>query len=178
MKTPSSILRRRSGDTATNRISPAGGLLLAACVVLAACAQNVDIAATKSDKKGGQVIGAFTRFPDMPLPKGANIDLERTLIFGASESWFGRLVLDTAHGADDMFGFFTRELVRFGWQEITSVRSAISMLTYSRQGRIATIRIQGGTLRGSEVVITVSPEGGAQSAPPLPPTPASGQKNQ
>ena len=106
----------------------------------------------------------------MPLPKDAKIDLNRTLVFGGGESWFGRLELSASHGAGDMFGFFKRELPRFGWQEITSVRSARSVLTYSRRGRVVTISIQGGTLGGSEFSITVSPHGtpaDAATAPPV-----------
>ena len=51
------------------------------------------------------------------------------------------------------------ELPEFGWREITSIRAAISVLTFARQDRIATIQVQGATLLGSEVSITVSPQG-------------------
>ena len=60
----------------------------------------------------------------------------------------------------------------FGWQEITRVRAEVSVLSYTRSGRAATIQIAGTTLGGSEVNFTVSPQaqgpiggGAVQSTP-------------
>jgi len=67
--------------------------------------------------------------------------------------------------SSDSYDFFLREMPKFGWQEITSVRSEVSVLTYSRSGRVATIQIRRRTLGGSAVDIIVSPQG-RQPAPP------------
>ncbi len=58
------------------------------------------------------------------------------------------------------------------------MRAAVSVLTYSRQDRVATIQIQGRTLRGSEVTIMVSPRGteAAPVAAPATGAPAPGVK--
>ncbi len=141
--------------------------LLAACVAVSACAGQVDIPPAKS----GTSQVAFTRFPDLPMPAEAEINLDRTLVFGGDDSWFGRLVINASQDANDMFDFFKQKLGAYGWQEITSVRAAVSVLTYSRQDRVATIQIQGRTLRGSEVTIMVSPRG-TEAAPVA--TPATG----
>ena len=64
-----------------------------------------------------------------------------------------------------LFDFFKQKLPEFGWREITSVRAATSVLTFSRRNRIATIQIVGRTLRGAESTITVSPQEATQSPP-------------
>lgn len=182
MQPSSGHTKAPSGAQRRGGAGPRGGRRVAIATVLGAallgaCAQGVGVAPPGDAAKGGDVVSAFTRFPDMPLPKNAKIDLERTLVFGGGETWFGRLDLSAAHGADDMFGFFKRELPRFGWVEITSMRSKVSLLTYSRRERIAIISIQGATLGGSEFTVTVSPRGapsaaaapGAKGAPPKAP---------
>lgn len=134
---------------------------IAALLAIGACSQNVAVTSPASGTSGsgnGRVEG-FTTFPDMPMPAGGEIDVERTLIFGTGDTWFGRMVINTSHGTGDMFTFYRESLPGFGWKEITSVRAAVSVLTYVREDRVATIQIQARTLRGSEITITVSPHG-------------------
>jgi len=105
------------------------------------------------------------------MPGDAGIDVEKTLVFGAGENWIGRLVLNGSSGAFDMFDFFKQKMPEFGWREITSVRSATSVLTYSRQSRIATIQIRGKSLGGSVSTITVSPRRQGATPAGVPPGP-------
>ena len=100
---------------------------------------------------------SFSQFQDVPIPIGAEMDLDRTVILGARESWIGRLTLETSHNSVKLFNFFKKSTPEFGWQEITSIRSATSVLTYSQTTRVLTIQIIAKTLQGSEVVMTVSP---------------------
>ena len=133
--------------------------VLAACVAVAACTGPVGIAPTTGASGPSEARVSFARFPDLPMPSEAEINLDRTLIFGGNDTWIGRLVINASGDPNDIFDFFKQRLGGYGWQEITSVRSAVSVLTYTRQERVATIQIQGRTLRGSEVTITVSPLG-------------------
>ena len=149
---------------ATSRVGPM--FVLAAGVALAACSQNVGIAPPTKDTSGGtETQAAFTRFPDMPLPTKGDFDMDRTMIFGGGESWIGRLTINTSYSANEMFDFYQKHLPGFGWREVTSLRSAVSVLTYTRQDRVATIQIQERTIRGSEVTVTVSPHGMPQTSP-------------
>ena len=107
----------------------------------------------------------FTRFPDMPIPAGGSFDMERTLLFGTSDSWFGRMVIDTKHDSEDMFSFYQTQLPAFGWQELTAVRAAVAAMTHVRGDRVATIQIEARTLRGSEITVIVSPRGIPASRP-------------
>lgn len=101
---------------------------------------------------------AFNRFPDMPIPPGGEIDLDRTLIFGANDAWFGRLAVESSLNPNELFNFFKQEVPGFGWNEITSIRSARSILTYTRGARAVTIQIEGGFFSGGIAVITMSPQ--------------------
>jgi len=145
----------------------------AAALGLGACAQGTGLAPSaptmnaQTQAPGGSTDTppapqkAFNRFPDIPVPTKAEMDTTRTLVFGSGESWYGQLGLDTSHSANTMFDFYKQELAGFGWQEITSVRAQLSVLTYERQGRILSIQIQQGSLSGAYVTLTVSPRGGA-----------------
>jgi hypothetical protein len=87
------------------------------------------------------------------------MDSDRTLILGPRETWIGRLVFTSAAAPNDLFEFYNRELPRFGWSGITAVRAATSVLSFSRNERIATVQISRTTLGGSEVLVTISPRG-------------------
>ncbi|MGA0395317.1 MAG: hypothetical protein ACO3MW_14815 [Rhodospirillales bacterium] len=130
------------------------GLLLSACTKSADLNSSVPAARTEPGKIAEP---SFAQFPDIPIPSEAEMDVDKTLILGGGEHWLGRLVLNTSTNANSMFSFYKRKMSEHGWQEITSVRSSISVLTFSRGERVATIQIQGRTLRGAETRITMSP---------------------
>jgi hypothetical protein len=109
---------------------------------------------------------SFARFPDLPMPVKAELNMVKTLVFGTNDSWIGRLVISASHGPNDMFDFYKQEMTGFDWQEITSVRSDTSVMTYVRDKRVATIQISGATLSGAKVIITVSPKGAEEFPPP------------
>ena len=135
------------------------GLLFCILIFLGGCGSGMGVKPTPMNKgeasKPGQA--SFSQFQDVPIPIGAEMDLDRTVILGARESWIGRLTLETSHNSVKLFNFFKKSTPEFGWQEITSIRSATSVLTYSQTTRVLTIQIIAKTLQGSEVVMTVSP---------------------
>lgn len=146
----------------------------ATALILSACAQGTGLSPTTSsmdaqaqsqDAQGANAPAApekaFNRFPDIPVPTKANMDTNRTLVFGSGETWYGQLGLDTGHNTDAMFDFYKQELTGFGWLEVTSVRAPVSVLTYERQGRVLSIQIEKASLGGAKVTLTVSPRGGA-----------------
>ena len=146
-------------------------LLLGACAGLGA-PQAANNGGNK-EEANTQIQASFTRFPDLPMPVSADLQMDKTLIFGTNDTWIGRLVIHSSHGANDMFDFYKREMPGFDWQEITSVRSKSSVMTYTRGERVATIQIEGRTLSGASVTVTVSPRGAEEFPPPPAPAPAS-----
>ena len=152
-------------------------ILLSLVFALGACDRTTPImASSKSTSPAGSastVTSAYTQFPDIPIPSGADINVEKTLIFG-SKPWFGQLSLNTSANAGTMFDFYRNNLPQYDWQELTSVRAPTSILTYDSEDRILAISIQGSTLRGSEITLTVSPKGtqspatsGGSAPPPV-----------
>ena len=138
-------------------------IVIASGLVLSACSSMVDVTSAGGETDGdGAQKASFTQFPDIPIPIRAEIDMDKSLVLGGGDAWIGRLVMTTGYGAYDMFDFFKKKLPEFGWAEFTSVRASTSVLTYTRQNRVATIQIVSNTLRGSESTVTVSPRDAAQ----------------
>lgn len=106
----------------------------------------------------------FTQFTDIPIPANAKVDLDNLLVLGSEDGWIGRLALDTGYEMTEMYAFYEREMPRFGWDQITIIRSAISTMTYSRGGRIATITLLPRATGGSNVDFTVAPGSSGRAA--------------
>jgi hypothetical protein len=140
-----------------------GALILA----LAACAQTTQLTPTSSSNRATLAAedsaSAFARFSDIPIPVDAEMDVDRSLLFGTDESWFGRLAIQASTNIDALYDFYRKEMPRFGWTEITTVRAATSVLTYVRSERVATVQIYPARFTGAKVDVTVSPRG-AQSS--------------
>lgn len=141
-------------------------MLGAGLIALAGCTQTANISGTETANSGSLANTSATApqpsiFPDLPIPQGAKMNVDRTLVFG-TEDWFGQLVLEASGNAFQMFDFYRNGLTKFGWAEITSVRAPVSVLTYEREQRILQMQIKDGSISGSLITITVSPRGAAQ----------------
>ncbi|MEQ9448696.1 MAG: hypothetical protein RLN70_07270 [Rhodospirillaceae bacterium] len=155
-----------------NILPPAGRLafivpMTAMIVGLTAC----DIGSEAPPPSGSTAAGTrtavgFAQFPDIAVPGGAKMDVDRTLVLGTRDAWIGRLAMSSGSDVTNSYDFFLREMPKFGWQEITTVRSGTSVLTYTRGERVATVQIGPKTLGGSNIDITVSPRGAPQPMPP------------
>lgn len=131
-------------------------------LLLAGCLQQAEMAPTTSESAGAVPQAAFAQFPDIPIPAGSKLVLDRTMVLGSGENWMGQMVVNADQTPLIFFDFLKQKMPEFGWNEMTSVRASVSVLTYSRRSRIASIQIQSRTIGGSEAIFTVSPanEGG------------------
>jgi hypothetical protein len=125
-------------------------------VILAGC--SGDSSGSGSGSAPSVPIG-LAQFSDIPIPTGASLDPERSLVLGAADNWLGRAVMATSYSPASLFEFYTNEMRRFGWTEVTTVRGEPSVLTFSRANRVATVQIASRTLRGALVSVTMSPRG-------------------
>lgn len=132
-------------------------VLAALVLLLPACGGPTLTPSARSEKE--TISPHFSDFTDIPRPSSANMDLDRTLIFGNADSWVGRLAFSSKLSTIELFDFFKQEMPRFGWEEVTSVRSTVSVLTYKRMDRVAMMQIRSGTIYGSYAELTVSPKG-------------------
>lgn len=142
----------------------AGVIPLLAAVLLGACEQTAGIAPTATPPSGdaGGAPG-IPQFNDVLVPPGAKLYVERTIILGENP-WYGQLALGVSGDPPALFEQYRRDMPGLGWQEVTSIRAAVSTLTFMRDDRVATVQIQASRLRGSEVMITVSPRGTGSAA--------------
>lgn len=143
-------------------------LLFSACAILApnssplVSSSNSASGAVTTDENGQQVAPpAFSQFSDIPIPEQAEMDLDRTFALGGSNLWSGRLVFTAPYTQGGLFDFYMSEMPKFGWQEITVVRSKVSVMTFKQGERVATIQIEAGSMR-TEVLFTVSPSAGSR----------------
>ena len=84
---------------------------------------------------------SFAKFKDIPIPDGAVMDMENTVIFGSDDEWFGRLSIKPRLSHAETFDFFRYEMPNLSWKEITNVRATSSVLSYEKDQRIVTIQI-------------------------------------
>lgn len=94
---------------------------------------------------------------DVPLPQGTVIRQQDTLVMGAGTSWTGRLSLSVAGEPQTVFAYFRDSMPGAGWTLTSSSFSRLSLLTFSKAERVATVQMQGSNFGGNEVLITVTP---------------------
>lgn len=94
---------------------------------------------------------------DMPLPPGATVRNQDTLVMGTGNRWTGRISLAVAGEPQGAFTFFRDSLPGSGWALTSSSFSRLSVLTFAKADRVATVQIQAANFGGNEVTITVTP---------------------
>ena len=125
-------------------------------LIIASCAQNEPLSPTKSATTPAGQLQQFQPVSDVPIPKDATLDAERSLILSGTDDWTGRLVMTTSISTTEAFAFYKSEMPRFEWDPIMIVQSAISVLNFTRAGRAATVQVERRTLGGSLVTVTVA----------------------
>ncbi|MBM3560298.1 MAG: hypothetical protein FJX53_10575 [Alphaproteobacteria bacterium] len=105
---------------------------------------------------------------DIPVPAGATLDIDRSIILGTPDNWTGRVLLRTGLTPTQAFSLYQREMPEFGWEPIMSVQAEISAMAYTRGERAATVQIEGRSLAGAMIAVTVAPrqQAGAPAAAP------------
>lgn len=142
-----------------------GAAALVGCSGVAGSSQPSSSAAAAGGAQETGSNAGFARFVDIPMPGKNTIDLDRTLVFGTEKDWIGRVSLSSSLGVSEIYDFYKREMPRFGWSELTSVRSSTSVLTYQMDNRIATIQVSGQRFGGAAIEFWMNPRagGGASS---------------
>jgi hypothetical protein len=134
-----------------------GGVL-----ALAACFQGVPLQSSMpSDQSGGWdqtgVEKSFSLLTDILIPPNASLDVERSLILGDLDRWTGRIILNVGQPATRTFALYQTQMLNFGWEPVMSVQAKVSVLSFTRGERAATIQIEDRTPSGSKVAVTVAP---------------------
>lgn len=125
---------------------------------LCACTLPQGMDSGASDGTEGTLPPSFAQFKDIPIPEKASMDLKQSLLFGGESAWIGRLVFTAPYTQNGLFDFYMSEMPKFGWTEITVVRSKVSVLSFRRDTRVATIQLEPDLVSGAVVSFTVSPQ--------------------
>ncbi len=125
---------------------------------LCACTLPQGMDSGTSNGAEGTLPPSFAQFKDIPIPEKASMDLKQSLLFGGESAWIGRLVFTAPYTQNGLFDFYMSEMPKFGWTEITVVRSKVSVLSFRRDTRVATIQLEPDLVSGAVVSFTVSPQ--------------------
>ena len=94
---------------------------------------------------------------DVPLPQGTVIRQQDSLVMGSGTAWTGRLSVTVAGEPQQVFAWFRDGLPGAGWTLTSSSFSKLSLLTFTKADRIATVQMQAGSFGANDVLITVAP---------------------
>jgi hypothetical protein len=103
---------------------------------------------------------------DVPLPPGAVIKQQDTLVMSSASTWLGRISLNVSGEPQAVFTYFKDGMPASGWTLTSSSFSKTSLLTFTKGDRVANIQMQGTNFGGNDVLITVAPAVRAGSARP------------
>lgn len=160
-------------------------LCLAAALGMAACSRGTDLPPSSASSANGDQPANFQLVTDIPIPSGATMDNDRSLILSDRDRWTGRVVMTLFNSANEVTAFYQQQMPNFGWQPMMSVTAEISVLTYLRGDRAATVQVERRTVYGSVVSVTVAPKqsegsggasygGGSYDSAPMPRSAPSG----
>jgi len=152
------------------RILMLGAGLLLGLMMMGCSGPGQSLSASPTDENGATAtpVASFAQFSDIPVPTGATMDMEHSLLLGAGNEWTGRLTYTTSTNNARVFDLYKAEMPKFGWTELTVIRGDRSIMTYQQGARVATVQIQGGTIYGATVAVTVSPNASGKGASPAP----------
>ncbi len=95
---------------------------------------------------------------DMPLPGGATIVHDKSLILGSGDGWAGLVAIASDQNATETFTFFRDQFQKAGWTLVSSTKTKNSILVFIKKDRTATVEIEEGSLIGKTgVMLTVAP---------------------
>ena len=132
--------------------------LVLGLVLMSACTlPSTTIPAADGATLAGDSPAVANSYADIPISANDQLSVGQSLLLNTGEQWIGRAVLKSKLDTVQAFEYYMANMPSHGWINITSVQSKVSVLTYEKAGRVATIQISQATLRGSEISVTVSP---------------------
>lgn len=129
-------------------------LLPLAALAVAACSAPEPV---EPQGDGATQTASARTITDVAIPSGADQVFDDSLVLGGADRWTGRLVLKTELDPVDAFAFYQDRMPGLGWEPLASIQSEVSVLSFARAGRVATVQIEDRTFGGSRVSITMAP---------------------
>jgi len=143
------------------------GLLFLAMSILAAigCARTPVIETGLRGTRSDQDASGLPQLRDFPVPPKAKLKTEQTLILGHLETWTGRIVMRSKLSENDLCAFYQDRMPGFGWRMISATQARVSLMSFVREDRVATLRVEASRFSGCTITAIVSPRQGGVSSP-------------
>lgn len=122
-------------------------------VLLSGCSNRTSLPQTQAGDPAQPM--DFQLLTDIPIPSGATMDDERSLILGDRDRWTGRVVIKLWKNPAQATQFYQQQMPAFGWEPIMAATSGVSVMAYVRGERAATVQIESSPMWGATVFVTV-----------------------
>ncbi|HLO79028.1 MAG TPA: hypothetical protein VK196_21440 [Magnetospirillum sp.] len=122
-------------------------------LLLAGCGSSTSLPHTQAGDPQQQP--EFNLLTDVPIPPGATMDNEKSLILGDKDRWTGRVIIRMGKSAADANQFYQAQMPSFGWEPIMAATSGVSVMAYVRGDRAATVQIESNSMWGATVSVIV-----------------------
>jgi hypothetical protein len=131
-------------------------LALGAAMALGACASG-QLPSSSASPEFKKAEGSSKQLPitDIPIPAGAKLDAEQSMIMGSQDRWIGRIVIQLDMSQTEVFNHFAAGMAKLGWSRTLTVHARVSNQTFQRADRVALIQIEPASFGGVSVWITV-----------------------
>jgi len=83
----------------------------------------------------------FSNIRDVPLPKAANMDINKSMVMGSGDTWTGHLVYETDKPQVEVIDFTTSQMQGVGWMKLSELRGKETVITFIKGQRVATVRV-------------------------------------
>lgn len=131
--------------------------LVACCMVallIGGCNSNTSLPQTQAGDPNQPP--DFQLLTDIPIPSGATMDNDHSIILGDRDRWIGRVRIKLWKSAAESAAFYQQQMPAFGWDPIMAATSGVSLMSFIRGERAATVQIEPTTV-GSTVLVVVGP---------------------
>lgn len=138
-------------------------LLTSACQSTASDSQSVDApdAVASYDGTGVEppqelLLESGRTIGDIRFPVGLEVNAKKSIILGAGESSYGKIVASIRTDSELLVKFFRDHMPNEGWTLISEFQADDTTLTYDKPNRVAVLLIERSS-RSTTVRITVTP---------------------
>ena len=119
---------------------------LSACSNFGSTSQNFD----ESNQSIADLLG------DMPIPNGARINNENTMIIGKGAGWVGRVYLSGLQSPNEIYAFFLTDFPKAGWAIVSATKAKTSIVVFIKDDRTCTIEVSEGSFTGPKTLIAIT----------------------
>ena len=93
---------------------------------------------------------------DMPIPNGARINNENTMIIGRGVGWVCRVYLVGLQSPNEVYGFFLTDFPKAGWATVSATKAKTSIVVFTKEDRTCTIKVSEGSFTGPKTLISIT----------------------